>query len=217
MASFSLRWPNYVGVDAKGIIQMCCKECSQVKSYERRKDNWKLVNGRWVRSLRIPCNLFAYIKFFLHWLRQSAPGRVSFTPKWRRHVPLKRRCQTTYLHGVKKQKKRYLTNNQGEIKKSSDNLPPSEILQRLCIYKTNVISNQLPICMHTSEHYLASVSHLFVIQPEILILTLVLIRTIHTRRQRSQKVTHLIAKKCIQTGPVISCWNTGIFGKAELH
>jgi len=71
--------------------------------------------------------------------------------------------------------------------------------------------------MHTSEHYLASVSHLFVIQPEILILTLVLRRTIHTRCQRSQKVTHLIAKKYIPTGSVISGWNTGIMGKAELH
>jgi len=66
--------------------------------------------------------------------------------------------------------------------------------------------------MHTSEHYLVSLSHLFFIQPEILILTLVLRRTIQTRRQRYQKVTQLIAKKYIQTGLVTGCWNTGIMG-----
>jgi len=66
--------------------------------------------------------------------------------------------------------------------------------------------------MHTSEHYLISVSHLFVVQPEILILTLELRRTIQTRRQRSQKVIQFIAKKYIQTGSVTGCWNTGIVG-----
>ena len=68
------------------------------------------------------------------------------------------------------------------------------------------------ICVHTSEHYLISVSHLFVVQPEILILTLELRRTIQTRRQRSQKVIQLITKKYIQTGSVTGCWNTGIVG-----
>jgi len=63
--------------------------------------------------------------------------------------------------------------------------------------------------MHTIEIYFVSVSHLFVIQPEILILTLELIRTIQTRRQRSEKVTKRIAMKYIQTGSVIGCLNTG--------
>lgn len=51
-----------------------------------------------------------------------------------------------------------------------------------------------------------------VIQPEILILTLELRRTIQTRRQRSQKVIQLTVQKYIQTGSVTGCWNTGIMG-----
>jgi hypothetical protein len=65
-AAIFVKGPNYFGADAKQIVQVGCKGCSQVKSNEKRKASWKPVCGRGFRTVRIPCDSFTSIKQFLH-------------------------------------------------------------------------------------------------------------------------------------------------------